>query len=100
MQKFNKGVKKILVAFRLSFIVSSCDYCYNVIYNTAPVILIDQKSEIQELAPKALRLHFTIEDKAKVNEVLCLYEDVFIKGDVAKEPSMEFTRGHFKRGIK
>ena len=78
----------------------NCDYCYNVIYNTAPVILIDQKSEIQELAPKALRLHFTIEDKAKVNEVLCLYEDVFIKGDVAKEPSMEFTRGHFKRGIK
>ena len=78
----------------------NCDYCYNVIYNTAPVLLTDQKTEIQELAPKALRLHFTIEDKAKVNEVLCLYEDVFIKGDVAKEPSMEFTRGHFKRGIK
>ncbi len=78
----------------------NCDYCYNVIYNTAPVLLTDQKLEIQELAPKALRLHFTIEGKSKVKEVLRLYEDVFIKGDVLKEPSMEFTRGHFKRGIK
>lgn len=78
----------------------NCDYCYNIIYNTAPVLLTDQKEEILELAPKALRLHFTIEDKAKVNEVLCLYEDVFRKGCEPKEPSMEFTRGHFKRGIK
>ena len=64
------------------------------------MLLTDQKEEILELAPKALRLHFTIEDKAKVNEVLCLYEDVFRKGCEPKEPSMEFTRGHFKRGIK
>lgn len=79
---------------------NNCDYCYNIIYNTAPVILTDQKSEIQDLAPKALRLHFTIEDKSKVKEILGLYENVFIKGYGAKEPDMEFTRGHFKRGIK
>lgn len=77
-----------------------CDYCYNMIYNTAPVVLIDQKTEIQELSPKALRLHFTIEDRTKVNEILCLYENVFLKGESAYEPNMEFTRGHFKRGIK
>lgn len=77
-----------------------CDYCYNVIYNTAPVVLTDQRLEIQDLAPKALRLHFTIENKAKVKEILRLYENVFQNGYEAKEPEMEFTRGHFKRGIK
>lgn len=76
-----------------------CDYCYNVIYNTAPLMLADQKQEIQELAPKALRLHFTIESKEKVKEVLKIYEDVFINGKDS-EIQIEFTRGHFKRGIK
>ena len=77
-----------------------CDYCYNVIYNTAPIMLLDQKSEIQELETKALRLHFTIENRKKVKEILCLYENVFLKEKIVCEPDMEFTRGHFKRGIK
>ena len=77
-----------------------CDYCYNMIYNTAPLVLTDQKAEIENLNPKALRLNFTIEDRKTMKDILCLYEDVFIKGSHAKEPDIEFTRGHFKRGIK
>lgn len=77
-----------------------CDYCYNVIYNTAPLLLIDQKEEILNMGPKALRLHFTIEDKRKVKEILSLYEDVFLKNQSNAEVDMEFTRGHFKRGVK
>ena len=83
------------------FIVKNhCDYCYNIIYNTAPVVLVDQKDEVEDLKPKALRLHFTIESRIKMREILGLYEEVFLKGTIIDEPEIEFTRGHFKRGIK
>ena len=77
-----------------------CDYCYNVIYNTAPLVLLDQQSEIQDLNPRALRLHFTIEDAKQVREVLELFEKVFMRGNNVSEYDKDFTRGHFKRGIK
>jgi len=77
-----------------------CDYCYNIIYNSAPVVLTDQKKEILELGPKAIRMHFTLEDKKAMREMLDLYETVFYQDGNAVEPKGEFTRGHFKRGIK
>lgn len=79
---------------------NNCEYCYNVIYNTSPLMLLDQKQEIHELAPKALRLHFTIESAEEVNEILKIYENVFIKNKKEIETKQDFTRGHFKRGIK
>lgn len=77
-----------------------CDYCYNIIYNTAPVVLTDQKMEIIELNPKAIRLHFTTENRQSMRKIMELYNEVFYKGGKAIEPDFEFTRGHFKRGIK
>lgn len=79
---------------------NNCDYCYNVIYNTDPIVLLDQKREIKELSPCAIRLMFTIEDAARTKEVVKMYEDVFLKDKEAMEPNFGFTRGHFKRGIK
>lgn len=78
----------------------NCDYCYNIIYNTAPLMLLDQTREIADLAPKALRLHFTIENEEQVKKILSLYENVFLKEISEDISSIEFTRGHFKRGIK
>ena len=87
--------------FQKDFTVkNNCDYCYNVIYNTSPLMLLDQKQEIQELNPKTLRLHFTIEEADQVQRILDLYETVFIKGAKSIEVNEDFTRGHFKRGIK
>lgn len=77
-----------------------CDYCYNIIYNTLPLVLIDQKQEINVLKPKAIRLHFTMEDRKTMKHILQLYEDVFYKDAAQHHVDMEFTRGHFKRGIK
>ena len=72
--RHEKGRLTFTDRYQKEFTVKNhCDYCYNMIYNTAPVVLLDQKTEIQDLNPKALRLHFTIENS---------------------------TRGHFKRGIK
>ena len=40
-----------------------CRECYNVIYNSAPLYLLDLKEEVRELAPKRVRLQFSVEDK-------------------------------------
>lgn len=96
-----KGILTFKDRYQKDFAVKNhCDYCYNMIYNTAPLVLTDQKMEIQSLNPKALRLHFTIEDKKMTERILLLYEDIFIKDMPEREPDIEFTRGHFKRGIK
>ena len=79
---------------------NTCSYCYNVIYNIAPMVLLDQQEEIQELAPRSLRLSFTMENKKQTKEMLDLYERAFMKGEKVESPDIEFTRGHFKRGVK
>ncbi len=96
-----KGALFIKDRYNKQFAVKNlCDYCYNIIYNTAPVVLTDQKMEIIDLKPKAIRLHFTTENRDAMKKVIDLYDDVFYRGLESVEPNMEFTRGHFKRGIK
>ena len=77
-----------------------CDYCYNIIYNTEPLNLLDQKEEISTLSPKVLRLHFTLEKKEEAEKILKSFEEVFMENQMGKFPNGTFTRGHFKRGIK
>lgn len=79
---------------------NQCEHCYNVIYNSAPTILLDQKEEICALKPLALRMQFTVEDYKKTKDMLALYEVVFLEDREPGQLAMEFTRGHFKRGIK
>ncbi len=80
--------------YHKKFAVSNnCDYCYNIIYNTLPLSLFDQKEQIESLGPRAIRLEFSLEDGKQTEKVLALYGK-------EQEPDFEFTRGHFKRGIK
>lgn len=99
--KKKKGMLTLKDRYNKKFVVKNqCDYCYNIIYNTAPVVLTDQKMEIIELSPKAIRLHFTMENGQMMKRILDLYDEVFFGDGQALEPDFEFTRGHFKRGIK
>ena len=99
--KNKKGRLNFTDRYQKTFVVKNlCDYCYNLIYNTSPLVLLDQKDEIRELKPKALRLHFTIEDAEQARDIAALYESVFIEGKHIPEYEQDFTRGHFKRGIK
>ena len=107
VKKTTEGCKKqkdmltIKDRYNKSFAVkNNCDYCYNIIYNTAPVVLTDQKMEIINLRPKAIRLHFTTENQDAMRNIIGLYTQVFYQDGGPVEPNIEFTRGHFKRGIK
>lgn len=95
------GYMKMTDRYHKEFVIKSCcDYCYNVIYNTEVMSLLDQKKEIELVHPKVMRLHFTLEDAEKTLKVLNGFENVFVKNKEIEMLEMEFTRGHFKRGIK
>lgn len=79
---------------------NECLYCYNVIYNMAPTLLADQKAEIKNLRPAALLLAFTRESGKQTEFILQWFYRV-LQGQA--EPCTwagDFTRGHFKRGVK
>lgn len=84
-----------------SFAVKNyCEECYNMIYNTTPLVLAGQTEERRRLSPAAVRLSFTTESTEQMREVLRLYERELADGETVREIPMDFTRGHFKRGIK
>lgn len=110
IQKTTKGctgktvIMKMKDRYQKTFYVKNyCDTCYNVIYNTAPLVLLQSRQEIEDIGIRKLRLHFTLEPGAETERVLKLYEDVFLRGEtkaLSEAPFKDYTRGHFKRGIK
>ncbi|MDD2980380.1 MAG: U32 family peptidase [Hespellia sp.] len=82
------------------YIKNDCNYCYNVIYNCAPLFLADRKSEVESLRNRAVRLDFTLENEVDTEKVLDCYLASFSEGADAGSIGVEFTRGHFNRGIK
>lgn len=90
----------ILDRYQNKFIVKNfCDCCYNVIYNTKPLMLADLADSLKSLNPKGLRLRFTVEDADMVEEVLAFCESA-LAAKTHTHWKNEFTRGHFRRGIK
>lgn len=86
--------------FRNRFPVKNyCDSCYNVIYNTLPVYLGNQRETIERLDPRRLRIQFSVENRKQVREVLSLFEGPDGNCPDSADASFSFTQGHFKRGI-
>lgn len=79
---------------------NECVYCYNTIYNSSPLMLADRYQEIKSLEPESVRLQFSAEDKKRTADVLELYAAAYRSGRTCPAQEGEFTRGHFKRGVK
>ncbi len=81
---------------------NNCRECYNVIYNTSPLCLLHHQRELQRLAPEAVRLHFTIENEQKMEQVFSLYRQAFWekKKILPEQYFKDYTNGHFKRGVE
>ena len=95
------GFIKMTDRYQKDFMVKNCcDYCYNIIYNTEPMCLLDQKKEIEKIQPEKMRLHFTLETGQETSKIMNAFEEVFVNGNDSYEMQEGFTRGHFKRGIK
>lgn len=77
-----------------------CQVCCNTIYNSAPLVLMDCKKEIDRLEPKALRLQFTREPVSEIVRITENYIRNFRENKNMENDFLEFTRGHFRRGIE
>lgn len=77
---------------------NQCFICTNIIYNSVPVCLFDIDS-IDDFNMERIRLDFTVESQKETKKVLDLFQSVYIKNEQS-EINMDYTRGHFKRGVE
>lgn len=82
-------------------VVNHCKYCYNTIYNSLPLSLLNVSDEVKRLCPKRIRLDFTVETEEKMKQILKNYIDVFrYNRKMDTEVIKDYTKGHFNRGIE
>lgn len=79
-----------------------CRECYNIIYNTSPLVLFHQQKIIEELAPEAVRLHLTIENQKETEQIFSLYRQAFLEKQkiLPEQYFKDYTNGHLKRGVE
>ena len=92
---------KLIDRLNMKFpVVRNCRHCYNTIYNSYPLSLLDNAKEVLKLKPENVRLDFTIEDKEETEAVLNKFVEGYYYGDSSIKDIDEFTRVHFNRGIE
>jgi len=77
-----------------------CSTCHNVIYNSAPLYLMDCTREFERLRPGSVRIHFTMETREEMSGILKEAVRVYKQGASPSWKPKEFTRGHVKRGVE
>ena len=75
-------------------VVQRCDFCYNVIYNSACFSLLCTGVE-EKFTPAGWRFDFTTESPSEMEQVL----NAFTTGNTCSGKG-PYTKGHFKRGIE
>ena len=81
---------------------NQCGECYNVIYNTLPLMLFGTHKECKEAGIAAYRLSFTMEDEEQVRKILHICKRSFLleQEDFKKLYHGDYTNGHYKRGVE
>jgi len=90
---YDRYQKKFLVQ-------ANCNYCYNTIYNGQCLSLLKQVSEVRGLHPRNIRLDFTIETKEEMKLALKALIDVYVYEKNTEIEILNYTTGHFKRGVE
>jgi putative protease len=89
--------------YRTKFPVKNvCSACYNVVYNSLPVMLFSQLKELERAGISEFRLDFTVESSEEAEEVIALLDE-FAAGNISKYPTKwqdRYTNGHYKRGVE
>lgn len=79
---------------------SFCSDCYNVIYNSQRIYLIDLiKNKLKDLKIKRYRFDFTSESITETLEILDSAYSCLSRNNECK-PKFEYSRGHINRGIE
>lgn len=76
-----------------------CAFCYNLIYNSVPLYLIDVLEEaLQSSGAAGARLQFVNEAGNTVRQILTACHDALCGRQVTADG--DFTKGHYKRGVE
>lgn len=79
----------------MDFLIKTDKFCRSHIYNPVPINLIDKIEELKGLGADSFRLDFIDEDYEKVLSVLWS-----LKNKELLEGMVDYTRGHYKRGVE
>ena len=82
------------------FVKNNCTFCYNLIYNPEPLVLFGEKETLEQLNPGSLRFQFTKESKEDMKIVFQRFQKCFYEGQKPDTFDWNYTKGHFRRGIK
>jgi putative protease len=77
-----------------------CRYCFNVIYNSSPLYLLDCRKDWESYGLTAIRLTFTTETKEEMRQILDAGWAAVFQGEKVACPVPDYTRGHFRRGVE
>ena len=78
-----------------------CEDCYNIIYNSNPILLLDQIQKIKKLGIGNIRLNFTNETYEFTSKMINAFVNSVYNDDNELDVDIkEFNRGHFLRGIE
>jgi putative protease len=77
-----------------------CRYCFNVIYNSSPLYLLDCRKDWESYGLTAIRLTFTTETKEEMRQILDAGWAAVFQGEKVACPVSDYTRGHFRRGVE
>lgn len=77
-----------------------CTDCYNVIYNCQPLMLLAQSEEAGRLSPSEFRMDITIENTEETEQMIESYWECFKEKRPVRMPDIDYTKGHFRRGVK
>lgn len=100
--QYNEGDDSLVLIDRLKnelLVRTNCRECYNTIYNSKCLSLLDEAEEIKNLHPRNIRLDFSNESAEEASMVLQSFVRAFKHGENAELTKREYTKGHFRRGI-
>ena len=98
-----RGLTYLKDRYQVQFPVKNiCTYCYNVVYNSLPVLLFSSLRELKQAGIRDFRMDFTVESAKETENILKMYE-TFADGSrqqYPKEWENRYTNGHYKRGVE
>lgn len=84
-------------------ILANCAHCYNMILNSSPLSLHGHMKELLLQKFTSFRLSFTTENAKETGEIIRGYEDLIREqkeSSVQYFQKLEYTNGHYKRGVE
>lgn len=95
------GMVYLTDRYKKKFAVKNdCRCCYNIVYNSQPLMLLAQQEEVKCLAPAGVRLDILDESRKDLEQIINLHWKCFKEDMPVHVPDIEYTKGHFKRGVK